>query len=200
MSGLHQMQLFVQIQAHGVEFENAPGFVFSRQRHEIFLYRARNQRYRIRHPIVPRVFPICPPRHRTNEVINVDISTATMDKCGPPIPRLYLEFLRKDHLSHLAPPRTADREFVRLNRFIPGMRVLTSPPGTGGTPTQIGRGVKKKIKHNRRQKILNFFHYGTVARCLLQITFSTKHTIGYSSQISAVLKLTHKAEGRLTMC
>lgn len=75
-------------------------------------------------------------------LINVDISTATMYKSGPLL-RLCLEFLQKDHPSHLAPPRTADREFVRLNRFISGMRVLTSPPGTSGTPTQIGRVVKK---------------------------------------------------------
>ena len=32
---------------------------------------------------------------------------------------------------------------MRLNRFISGMRVITSAPGPGGTPAQIGRVIKK---------------------------------------------------------
>jgi eukaryotic translation initiation factor 2C len=75
-------------------------------------------------------------------LINVDISTATMFKSGPLL-RLCLEFLRKDNPSHLVSPKTTDREFMRLNRFISGIRVITSPPGPGGTPTKIGRVVKK---------------------------------------------------------
>ena len=74
-------------------------------------------------------------------LINVDISTATMYKSGPLL-RLCLDFLRKDHPSHLVSPKTTDRDFMRLNRFISGMRVITSPPGPGGTP-KIGRVVKK---------------------------------------------------------
>ena len=74
-------------------------------------------------------------------LINVDISTATMYKSGPLL-RLCLDFLRKDHPSHLVSPKTTDRDFVRLNRFISGIRVVTSPPGPGGTP-KMGRVVKK---------------------------------------------------------
>jgi eukaryotic translation initiation factor 2C len=75
-------------------------------------------------------------------LINVDISTATMYKSGPLL-RLCLDFLRKDHPSHLVSPKTTDREFIRLNRFISGMRVTTGPTGPDPTATQIGRVVKK---------------------------------------------------------
>ena len=74
-------------------------------------------------------------------LINVDISTATMYKSGPLL-RLCLDFLRKDHPSHLVSPKTTDRDFMRLNRFISGIRVITSPPGPGGTP-KLGRVVKR---------------------------------------------------------
>ena len=75
-------------------------------------------------------------------LINVDISTATMYKSGSLL-RLCLDVLRKDHPSHLVSSKTTDREFMRLNRFISGMRVITSAPGPGGTPAQIGRVIKK---------------------------------------------------------
>ena len=75
-------------------------------------------------------------------LINVDISTATMYKSGPLL-RLCLDFLRKDHPSHLVSPKTTDREFIRLNRFISGMRVITGPTGPDSTATQLGRVVKK---------------------------------------------------------
>ncbi|KAF8812506.1 argonaute-like protein [Phlegmacium glaucopus] len=75
-------------------------------------------------------------------LINVDISTATMYKSGPLL-RLCLDFLRKDHPSHLVSPKTSEREFMRLHRFIGGMRVLTGPPGTSSTGLQIGRVVRK---------------------------------------------------------
>ena len=74
-------------------------------------------------------------------LINVDISTATMYKSGPLL-RLCLDFLRKDHPSHLVSSKTTDHEFMRLNRFISGIRVITSPSAPGGAP-KIGRVVKR---------------------------------------------------------
>jgi len=76
-------------------------------------------------------------------LINVDISTATMYKSGPLL-RLCLDFLRKDHPSHLVSPKTSEREFMRLHRFIAGIKIITSsPPGPSGTPVQLGRVVRK---------------------------------------------------------
>ena len=100
-------------------------------------------------------------------LINVDISTATMYKSGPLL-RLCLDFLQKDHPSHLVSSKTTDRELMRLNRFISGIRVITSPPGPGGTP-KIGRVVKKlnttaaqSLKFTLREggsmSVADFFH------------------------------------------
>jgi eukaryotic translation initiation factor 2C len=74
-------------------------------------------------------------------LINVDISTATMYKSGPLL-RLCLDFLQKNHPSHLSSSKTTDRDFMRLNRFVSGIRVITGSPEPSGTP-KIGRVVRR---------------------------------------------------------
>ena len=101
-------------------------------------------------------------------LINVDISTATMYKSGPLL-RLCLDFLRKEHPTHLVAPKTTEREFMRLHRFIAGMKVITTPPGPGGTPTPIGRVVKKlhttaakglkfELREGGEMSVADYFH------------------------------------------
>lgn len=58
-------------------------------------------------------------------LINVDISTGTMYKAGPLL-RLCLDFIGKSDPNALATKRGfPDRERLRLQRFIGGIRVLT---------------------------------------------------------------------------
>ncbi|KAF8897601.1 argonaute-like protein [Infundibulicybe gibba] len=76
-------------------------------------------------------------------LINVDISTVTMYKEGTLI-QLCLDFLKKQDVSALAPRRgLPDRERLRLQRFISGVRVLTTQTGEDGTRFKIPRVVKK---------------------------------------------------------
>ncbi|KAG6835954.1 hypothetical protein H0H93_012916 [Arthromyces matolae] len=76
-------------------------------------------------------------------LINVDISTGTMYKAGPLL-TLCLEFLDKRDPNSLAPNRNfPDRERLRLQRFISGIRVLTKHVGADGSVTQTPRVVKK---------------------------------------------------------
>ncbi|KAF9065094.1 hypothetical protein BDP27DRAFT_1332495 [Rhodocollybia butyracea] len=71
-------------------------------------------------------------------LINVDISTATMYKPGPLI-GLALDFFGRSNPNDLAPARgLPDRERLRLQRFITGIRVLT--------PTPDGRQITRIIK------------------------------------------------------
>jgi hypothetical protein len=76
-------------------------------------------------------------------LINVDISTGTMYKAGPLL-RLCLEYINKPDPNALAPRRGfPDRERLRLQRFISGIRVLTTQAGPGGSVRQTPRVVKK---------------------------------------------------------
>lgn len=76
-------------------------------------------------------------------LINVDISTGTMYKAGPLL-GLCLEYIGKNDPNFLAPKRGfPDRERLRLQRFISGIRVLTTHPGPDGTIQQTPRVVKK---------------------------------------------------------
>lgn len=62
-------------------------------------------------------------------LINVDISTGTMYKPGPLI-KLCLDFFGKDNAAILAPSRgLPERERIRLQRFLTGIRVITKQPG-----------------------------------------------------------------------
>jgi eukaryotic translation initiation factor 2C len=71
-------------------------------------------------------------------LINVDISTATMYKPGSLID-LALDFFGRSNPNDLAPARgLPDRERLRLQRFITGIRVLT--------PTPDGRQITRIIK------------------------------------------------------
>lgn len=76
-------------------------------------------------------------------LINIDISTGTMYKAGPLL-ALCLEYVSRDDPNALAPKRGfPDRERLRLQRFISGIRVLTTHPGPDGTVHQTPRVVKK---------------------------------------------------------
>lgn len=75
-------------------------------------------------------------------LINVDISTGTMYKHGPLL-RLCLEYICKNDPNALAPKRgLPDRERLRLQRFISGIRVLTTHAGPSGE-VQTPRVIKK---------------------------------------------------------
>lgn len=75
-------------------------------------------------------------------LINVDISTATMYKSGSLLD-LCKEFIGRTDPNALAPRRGfPDRERIRLQRFISGMRVNTLNPDTGRLST-TPRAIKK---------------------------------------------------------
>ncbi|KAJ7283579.1 argonaute-like protein [Mycena rebaudengoi] len=76
-------------------------------------------------------------------LINVDISTGTMYKHGPLL-ALCLEYVGKRDPNALSPKRGfPDRERLRLQRFISGIRVLTNHAGPGGEVQQTPRVIKK---------------------------------------------------------
>ncbi|KAJ7781167.1 argonaute-like protein [Mycena metata] len=76
-------------------------------------------------------------------LINVDISTGCMYKHGPLL-RLCLEFIGKGDPNALSPKRGfPDRERLRLQRFISGIRVLTTHAGPNGEVQQTPRVIKK---------------------------------------------------------
>jgi eukaryotic translation initiation factor 2C len=81
-------------------------------------------------------------------LINIDISTASMYKSGRLID-VCMEFLRKSNPSALA--NLPDREFLRLNRFISGARVVTRIPGDSGRQPPA-RVVKRLTRGSARNE------------------------------------------------
>ncbi|KAJ7068346.1 argonaute-like protein [Mycena amicta] len=77
-------------------------------------------------------------------LINVDISTGTMYKAGPLL-ALCCEYVGKSgQFNALAPKRGfPDRERLRLQRFISGIRILTTHNGPNGEVQAAPRVVKK---------------------------------------------------------
>lgn len=78
-------------------------------------------------------------------LVNVDISTGTMYKPGPLL-TLCLEFLgRGMNNPNMLAPRQGfpDRERIRLQRFIQGIRILTTNATQTGPPNRNPRVVKK---------------------------------------------------------
>lgn len=73
-------------------------------------------------------------------LINVDISTGTMYKPGPLL-SLCLEFLGQQNPSALG-RSMPDRERLRLQKFITGIRI-TTPPRTPDSPPGPARVIKK---------------------------------------------------------
>ncbi|KAG6333722.1 hypothetical protein ID866_5365 [Astraeus odoratus] len=75
-------------------------------------------------------------------LVNVDISTGTMYKAGPLI-NLCLEYLGKPGQPHILSPQRGmpDRERIRLQRFISGIRIMTTY--TGERVRKTPRVVKK---------------------------------------------------------
>jgi len=78
-------------------------------------------------------------------LINIDISTATMYKSGRLID-ICLEVLRKNNPSALS--NLTDRDFLKLNKFISGVRVLTKAPGDG----RPARVVKRLTRNSARNE------------------------------------------------
>jgi hypothetical protein len=63
-------------------------------------------------------------------------------KAGPLL-KLCLGFINKDHPSYLAPTRGfPDRERLKLQRFISGMRIITTSAGPNGS-VETARVIKK---------------------------------------------------------
>jgi eukaryotic translation initiation factor 2C len=81
-------------------------------------------------------------------LINIDISTATMYKSGRLID-VCLEFLRKNNPAALA--TIPDREFLRLNKFISGARVITRTPGEAGREPPA-RVIKRLTRGSARNE------------------------------------------------
>jgi len=76
-------------------------------------------------------------------LINVDISTGTMYKAGGLL-NLCLEYINKNEPNALAPKRGfPDRERLRLQRFISGIRILTNHKDQAGRVRPTPRVVKK---------------------------------------------------------
>lgn len=78
-------------------------------------------------------------------LVNVDISTGTMYKPGPLL-SLCLEFLGRgmNNPNMLAPKKGfPDRERIRLQRFISGIRILTTHTMQSGQPNRTPRVIKK---------------------------------------------------------
>lgn len=76
-------------------------------------------------------------------LINVDISTGVMYKGGPLL-ELCKEFIGRPDPNALAPRRGfPDRERVKLQRFLTGVRIFTRNPETGVIDKRRARIVKK---------------------------------------------------------
>jgi eukaryotic translation initiation factor 2C len=76
-------------------------------------------------------------------LINVDISTGVMYKGGPLLD-LCKAFINRQDPNALAPRRGfPDRERVKLQRFLTGIRIFTRNPQTGVTDRTRARIVKK---------------------------------------------------------
>jgi len=76
-------------------------------------------------------------------LINVDISTGVMYKAGGLL-ELCRDFIGHRDFNALAPRRGfPDRERVKLQRFITGIRVFTRNPGTGQVDRTRSRIVKR---------------------------------------------------------
>lgn len=75
-------------------------------------------------------------------LVNVDISTGTMYKPGPLL-NLCLEYLGKQGQPHVLSPQRGmpDRERIKLQRFISGIRIVTTY--TGPRVRKTPRAVKK---------------------------------------------------------
>lgn len=77
-------------------------------------------------------------------VINVDISTGTMYKPGPLID-VCLDFLGRQRNPNILEPNRgfSDRERLRLERFIRGVRILTTNTGAAGNVNREPRSIQR---------------------------------------------------------
>jgi len=84
-------------------------------------------------------------------LINIDISTATMYKGGPLI-SICLEFLKKNNPTALGAQNIPDREFLRLQRFISGVRIITKQPDGSTRTNPTPRVIKRLTRLSARQE------------------------------------------------
>lgn len=90
-------------------------------------------------------------------LINIDISTATMYKGGQLLV-VCLEYLGKGHPSFLFEKALSDRERYRLQKFVQGVRVVTTQsigvhPAAGGRSEPTPRVVKGLSVKSARNEI-----------------------------------------------
>ena len=98
-------------------------------------------------------------------IVNLDISTGLMYKPGPLI-NLCLDFFGKPDPNFLSPKRgLPDRERLRLQRFISGLRIITSHGPSGRAQTRVIRklssagasGQKFTMRENGEISVADYF-------------------------------------------
>ena len=95
-------------------------------------------------------------------LINIDISTATMYKSGKLI-QLCLDYLRKEHPAQLFKQNLPERELLRLQRFISGIRILTPTAGVGGRIANTPRVVKRLTRVSAREEMFSLREGGQIS-------------------------------------
>ncbi|THV08479.1 argonaute-like protein [Dendrothele bispora CBS 962.96] len=91
-------------------------------------------------------------------LINIDISTGTMYKAGPLLD-ICLEYIKKPDATYLSPRRGfPDRERLRLQRFISGIRIYTPNP----EGRKIARVIKKLSSHGSSDLTFSLRDGGTM--------------------------------------
>jgi eukaryotic translation initiation factor 2C len=83
-------------------------------------------------------------------LINIDISTGAMYLNGNFI-QLCQNFFRIESPKYLSKAHLPERDFLRLQRFVAGMRVTTAVPGPGGKVTQ--RVVKRLTRLSAQEEM-----------------------------------------------
>lgn len=140
-------------------------------------------------------------------LINIDISTATMYKGGPLL-RICLEFLKKQHPTQLFKQNLPEREFLRLQRFISGVRVVTNQPigvhpATSGRNEPTPRVVKRLTRNSAREEMFSLREGGrlSVADYFRQtlnrpLQFPDAGCVEVRSYSAHIMILTHQNLGR----
>lgn len=98
--------------------------------------------------------------------INIDISTATMYQSGSLL-RVCLEYLKKDHPMQLFRKNLPERELIRLQRFVAGMRIVTNypvgGPASGGKADNMPRVIKRLSRLSAREEVFSLREGGQMS-------------------------------------
>jgi len=93
-------------------------------------------------------------------LINIDISTGAMYLDGNFV-ELCKNFLRIENPRYLTKGNLPERDFLRLQRFVAGMRVTTAVPGPGGKVTP--RVVKRLTRLSAREEMFKLREGETIS-------------------------------------